>query len=693
MQTENSVVQTYVTYNWFYFTLSVLFVFVQSLPVRAQDESDMKNSDEKLWVLIEEGQIEKTIGDVDTRVTSSSYSVIEAERFRHSFVSLTDVIEQEVGVQVRSSGGVGGFSSLLLRGANSEQVTIYLDGVALNDASGGPVDLSLIALDNIERIEIYRGSTPLELGSPSIGGAVNIITRQSVGVSQIEESSRSSISATVASFQTYKLSASSNIIKDKNRFLLSASYLQSENDFSFSNDNGTPANTLDDRGDKRQNDGVKHLTGLLNWKAKVSEAIDTSVRLNISDRKKELPNVINSSASNSFVDTQTYNVLGQLNAKQLGFDNLNLNLKVFASQKDEVFDDTLAQLSFFNQRVESITKKLGSQIYVEIIKPLQHWKFLGGVGKETYNTENSLLAVQSDKNIRNKIEASVESVSYFYSEQLILNFVVRYQSLSDEIATVINEFGEVEPGFERRHRFVNPQLGIKYRFNNRTFLTANVGQYSRAPSFVELFGGGGLFLGDSDLKSEESINIDLGYTYTWFKPYHWSHDAEIYVGIFYNQIDDLIVRTFNGQGVGVPGNISDAVIQGLEITLKLKPAKRHAISANLNLIDSFQNSEETAFDDKKIQGYYEKAFLLHYVYTINKWLFSLEADIKRDMFYDRSNLRIGDDVNLYNAGIRYLFKSSNIDFRINNIRDENIRYFRNRVTPGLSASLTFNATF
>ncbi|VAW50699.1 TonB-dependent receptor [hydrothermal vent metagenome] len=680
----------YVTYNWSYFVLSVFFLLTQGLPARVQADSDEKGLNEKLRILIDKGRVEKSIGNVDTAVTSSSYSVIQSERFRNSFVSLPDIIEQEVGVQIRSGGGEGSLSTVLLRGANSEQVVIYLDGVPLNNASGGSVDLSLISLDNVERIEVYRGSTPLELGNPSIAGAVNIITRQFAGA--VSEN-KSNLSATVASFQTYKVSGSSTLVKDNNQIYIGAAYLQSNNDFNYNNDNGTPDNTFDDRDEKRQNDGVEHLTALMNWKHIVSSELDTELRLDVSDRNKELPGVLNGSGTETFVETKTYNLLGQLNVRQAGFENFNINVKVFASQKDEIFDDSIAQLSFFDQRTESVTKKLGSQVYAEIIKPQQHWKFLSGISREDYDVDSSLPAVQSDVSTRDQFESSIESVSYFSDEQLIVNVVIRYQLLTDKISTVTNEFGVSESGFEKNYKFVNPQIGFRYRFNNHTFVTSNIGQYHRAPSFVELFGGGGLFLGNPDLKAEESLNVDLGYTYTWFKPSHWLHNAEIYGGVFYNQIDNLIVRIFNGQGVGTAQNISDAVIQGMEMSVKLKPFKHHTISSNLNFIDSNQESNQVAFDEKKLPGYYQTSFLLRYAYDINKWLFSIEADIKRDMFYDRANLLRGDDVNLYNAGIRYLFKQSNIDFRVNNILNENIQYFRNRPTPGLNVSLTFNTTF
>ena len=664
--------------------LLIVTLLLSGVSVSVHAEKD------KLHVLIDDGRLAANVGTVDKVTTSSAYSVIEAERFRNSFTSLPEVLEQEVGVQIRATGGAGSVSTIVLRGASSEQVIIYIDGVAINSASGGLIDLSFVDIDSIERIEVYRGSTPLALGSPSIGGAVNIITRRST--SEDSESS-GKISASVASFQTYKLNGSASVSHNQEDLLFSASYLQSENDFSYLNDNGTQFNSADDRVEKRNNDGVEQLSLLANWKHEISAQYDTDVRLDYFDRAKEIPSATNNADVQTQLDTQQYNLLGQLNGRNVWTDDFSFNAKVFASRKDEVFDDSLAQVGFFDQRIESITEKIGAQFYGEQNFEQSQWKFLTGFSQENYHQDSSIALVEAGDNTRDRTEVSVENTRYFNQQRFILNLVLRYQGIRDELSATTDSFGTLTPAVKNNYTFLNPQLGVKYRFNQQTFFTVNVGQYERAPSFLELFGGDGLLIGNTDLKQETSINTDMGLTYTWFKPYSWLHNTELYAGVFYNSIEDLIVRIYNGQGIGVPQNISDAIIQGFETTVKLSPAKNHSVNANLSLIDSVNQTDITAFNGKVLPGYYQQSFSLYYGYTLNQWLLSAEADIKRNMFYDRGNLLKGDDVNLLNLGVRRYFNHSNIDFRVDNILDENIQYFRNRPTPGLSLSLTYNHSF
>jgi len=47
----------------------------------------------------------------------------------------------------------------------------------MNNSQSGGVDLSLIPLDNIERIEIVRGGNSSIYGADAVGGVINIITK------------------------------------------------------------------------------------------------------------------------------------------------------------------------------------------------------------------------------------------------------------------------------------------------------------------------------------------------------------------------------------------------------------------------------------------------------------------------------------------------------------------------------------
>ena len=70
----------------------------------------------------------------------------------------------------------GNLTTIGLRGANTEQTLILLDGVRLNSAQDNLFDLTTLPLTLAQRIEVVRGNSSALYGANSIGGLVNVIT-------------------------------------------------------------------------------------------------------------------------------------------------------------------------------------------------------------------------------------------------------------------------------------------------------------------------------------------------------------------------------------------------------------------------------------------------------------------------------------------------------------------------------------
>ncbi len=106
-------------------------------------------------------------------------SVITGEDIRDSGAkNLADVLNARAGSGVSGYGPQGQQQSASLRGSTIEQVLVLVDGVRLNDAMSGDVDLSLVPIENIERIEIVRGGMSALYGADAVGGVINIVTRK-----------------------------------------------------------------------------------------------------------------------------------------------------------------------------------------------------------------------------------------------------------------------------------------------------------------------------------------------------------------------------------------------------------------------------------------------------------------------------------------------------------------------------------
>src|SRR5438309_4941329 len=100
---------------------------------------------------------------------------------KYHFETVEDILRSVPGVEIRRSGSLGKLSNISIRGANSNQVQVLVDGVRVKSPTTGQADLSDISPDLIDRIEIIRGPQSTLYGADAIGGVVNIITKKGQG--------------------------------------------------------------------------------------------------------------------------------------------------------------------------------------------------------------------------------------------------------------------------------------------------------------------------------------------------------------------------------------------------------------------------------------------------------------------------------------------------------------------------------
>lgn len=111
-------------------------------------------------------------------------TVITKEMIRErQATDIVSLLRSEAGIEIVQSGGAGMQSSLFMRGTNSNQNLILIDGVPIRDATsiGSAVALEHILPDQIERIEIVRGNVSAIYGSGAIGGVIQIFTKRGSG--------------------------------------------------------------------------------------------------------------------------------------------------------------------------------------------------------------------------------------------------------------------------------------------------------------------------------------------------------------------------------------------------------------------------------------------------------------------------------------------------------------------------------
>jgi len=105
-------------------------------------------------------------------------SIISADEIGAApIVSINDALKSLMNIDVRERGAFGIQSDLNIRGGSFEQNAVLINGVRMNDPQTGHFQMNLpIDLNDIQRIEVLRGSSSSLLGNNALGGGINIIT-------------------------------------------------------------------------------------------------------------------------------------------------------------------------------------------------------------------------------------------------------------------------------------------------------------------------------------------------------------------------------------------------------------------------------------------------------------------------------------------------------------------------------------
>ncbi|WP_236248268.1 TonB-dependent receptor plug domain-containing protein [Pseudomonas mosselii] len=117
---------------------------------------------------------------VESRTATSAANTVftrtDIDRLQPSGV--TDLLARVPGVQVAPTGGRGSLPGIFIRGTKAAQTLVLVDGVRIANATSGDSGLQFLDVDQIERVEVLRGSRSAVYGSDAIGGVIQIFTRR-----------------------------------------------------------------------------------------------------------------------------------------------------------------------------------------------------------------------------------------------------------------------------------------------------------------------------------------------------------------------------------------------------------------------------------------------------------------------------------------------------------------------------------
>ncbi|SMM97895.1 TonB-dependent receptor [uncultured Candidatus Thioglobus sp.] len=352
----------------------------------------------------------------------------------------------------------GNVPAVFLRGANPEHTLVLVDGVSINDISSpsGAVAYGLtnIALNDIEKIEIIKGSGSVLYGSSAIAGVISITTKKGAD----GENATISTKFGTHNARTYALSASSG---NKDGFIRFT-----QNKYTT---NGIDAQTADD-GDEK--DGIDNQT----------------TQIKVGNKHFDIGFL----KSNTKTEYDTYGTSSGTNPAGL-IDN---NLTKISLNTNQQFSDTWhTKLSFAQTKSSRNTGANAATIgdkykstNVTILNDVKIDNALLNIGLSQIDDENTT----GNQKLSNK--------------NLFLNWQKNFGSIDINAGTRYikhNKFG----------RKTIYSLGLSKYLKNSIKLTSSYGTAFNAPTLDRIFGFGA----NPELKPETSKNFEFGIekTHNW----------------------------------------------------------------------------------------------------------------------------------------------------------------------------------
>jgi vitamin B12 transporter len=409
-------------------------------------------------------------------------------------ITVEEVLKGTPGIDVAATGGLGTTTSVFLRGADSKNTLILVDGIIFNDPSSPDrgADLANLTVDNIERIEIVRGPLSVLYGSNATAGVINIITKKGRGKPSVHAGLEG------GSYNTWKYYGGASGAVDKFNFSVAASRIDTDG-FSVANDDN---DRIPHDGNTSEDDGWENTTVSAKLGVDITPDFDINAIVRNLDSEIELDDYdFSGGYSGDRFDTDpvtflsTPNPTGKKERKTTSDQSLG-RINVHNYFLDRFFESNLYyQLS--NQQREGFDND-GIKWYDY---DGETWE-LGWQGGLNFNDVNILSfaathfneTMDSDSEGIHDKEADTRSLwahdQLFLGENLVLVGGLRHDDH--------DRFGS-----ETTYRFA-PSYTIR---QTQTTLKASYGTGFRAPSLYELYS----VYGSETLKPEKSEGWDVGF--------------------------------------------------------------------------------------------------------------------------------------------------------------------------------------
>ena len=277
--------------------LSALGIFAMSATAATADSSTIDDS-ELPQVELDKIVVTATRTPTKTSNVIAQTRVIDKEELqRYRGQNVTDVLKNQPGINITQSGGMGTASNFYMRGFDSKQVLVIIDGIRYGSISLGSPSLNLLSADQIDRIEILYGASGSSIyGSDAMGGVIQIFTKGN----NVEQSN---VSTTVGygSNNHYQVGITGQLKNDTSSLSLGVSRNETDGFNAIANSGSYDFNADDD--------GFKSTNASLALQHKLSDSLNAGLSALYTDSTTDID-----SAGNAFPNAYSDQKNGSANA-------------------------------------------------------------------------------------------------------------------------------------------------------------------------------------------------------------------------------------------------------------------------------------------------------------------------------------------------------------------------------------------
>lgn len=428
-----------------------------------------------------------------------------------------DLLRRVPGVQVAQTGGRGSLPGIYIRGTQSAQSLVLVDGQRIGNSTSGDSNLQHLNIEQIERVEVLRGSRSVIYGSDAIGGVIQIFTRRGT-----EQGMQPRLHLGFGSQQTWERSLGLSGGDEKTRFNLGASL----------DETAGIDRTHDSYPSDSDHDAYRNKSLSLSLSHALTEDIEVGANLLDNRGRSEFDNPFGRFDMNTFESVQ-----------QQPYSDFNVSsVSSYVDARVNESWKTRVEFGHSENRERTLDKLSDERTVFNTYRDSVNWQ-----NDLTLDTRNSLILGGDWYEDRVNSSTAFDEDSRWNRAAFIQH---RYQA--DSFSTEIGLRHDDNQQFGRQNTW-SGTFTLPLNPDNDVLLSYSEG--FRAPTFNDLYYPD---FSNPDLKPETSKSYEL----QWRS--QLSDSARLEASIYRTDLEDAIIFGSNSR----PQNVASARINGFEAALK-----------------------------------------------------------------------------------------------------------------------------